>query len=108
MRSGLRPEKSVRAALDKLLNSGTDNFTVVDVRDRDEFAAGHIPAAINIPLASFAAKSTVLDKKKRIIVYCNSGGRSYDAYRKLMKLGYKNIDQAIFADWKAAGLPVSR
>ncbi|HFQ80564.1 MAG TPA: rhodanese-like domain-containing protein, partial [Desulfobacterales bacterium] len=104
----IETKKISPAALNKLLNSGADNFTIVDVRDRDEFAAGHIPTAVNIPLASFAAKSAVLDKKKKIIVYCNSGGRSYDAYRKLMKLGYKNIDQAIFADWKAAGLPVGR
>jgi hypothetical protein len=38
--------------------------------------------------------------------YCNSGGRSYNAYRKLMKLGYKNINQSIFADWKEQGLPI--
>ena len=81
---------------------------MVDVRDSEEFAQGHIPGSINIPVASFASQSEVLDKKKKIIVYCNSGGRSYNAYRKLMKLGYKEINQAIFADWKDASLPVER
>jgi rhodanese-related sulfurtransferase len=64
--------------------------------------------SINIPVASFASQSDILDKKKKIIVYCNSGGRSYNAYRKLMKLSYKDISQAIFADWKDAGLPVEK
>lgn len=95
------------ADLEKLLKSGADTFQLVDVRDKEEFAEGHIPGAINIPVASFASQSDVLDKKKKIIVYCNSGGRSYNAYRKLMKLGYKDFSQAIFADWKEAGLLVA-
>lgn len=92
--------------LKKLIDSGSGDFTVVDVRDPEEFAEGHIPGAVNIPVAEFASRSESLDKKKKIIVYCNSGGRSYNAYRKLMKLAYKDIAQAIFADWKEAGLSV--
>ena len=96
------------AELNGLIQKSDNSFTVVDVRDSEEFAQGHIPGSINIPVASFASQSEVLDKKKKIIVYCNSGGRSYNAYRKLMKLGYKEINQAIFADWKDASLPVER
>ncbi len=91
-----------------LLNSKADNFTVIDVRDMEEYQEGHIPGAINIPVATFASRSEILDKKKQIIVYCNSGGRSYNAYRKLKKLGYKNIHQAIFYDWKEKGLQVQQ
>ncbi len=47
-------------------------------------------------------------RTRRSIVYCNSGGRSYTAYRKLQKMDYKNIAQALFADWKGEGLPVAR
>lgn len=94
--------------LNMLIKSGADTFMVVDVRDAEEFMAGHIPGAINIPVATFASQSEVLNKEKRIIVYCNSGGRSYNAYRKLMKLGYKDINQAIFADWQEAELPVEQ
>jgi rhodanese-related sulfurtransferase len=83
-------------------------FTLVDVRDPKEFDEGHIPGAINIPSKTFAARSAGLDKDKLLIVYCNSGGRSYTAFRKLQKLGYKKIAQAIFADWKEAGLPVAK
>ncbi|MDH3359624.1 MAG: rhodanese-like domain-containing protein, partial [Desulfobulbaceae bacterium] len=92
--------------LNILITNESESFTLVDVRDEDEFNEGHIAGAINIPVAVFASQSEVLDKKKLIIVYCNSGGRSYNAYRKLMKLGYKKIKQAIFADWKEAGLPI--
>ncbi len=94
------------ADLAALIENGGDSFQLVDVRDPEEFGEGHIPGAINIPVASFASQSGILDKKKRIIVYCNSGGRSYNAYRKLMKLGYKKINQAIFFDWKEAGQEV--
>jgi rhodanese-related sulfurtransferase len=94
--------------LKALLDSKPGMITLVDVRDPNEFVEGHLPGAINIPATSFAASSGVLDKGKRIIVYCNSGARSYNAYRKLQKLAYPNIGQAIFADWKAAGLPVAK
>lgn len=91
-----------------LIKSSAANLTVVDVRDPEEFKAGHISGAVNIPVAAFASQSGALDKEKQIIVYCNSGGRSYNAYRKLQKLGYSKINQAIFADWQAAGLPVAK
>lgn len=94
--------------LKALMTTKPGTFTIVDVRDQAEFAAGHIPGAINIPVAVFAAGSGVLDKEKRIIVYCNSGGRSYNAYRKLQKLAYPKISQAIFADWEFDGLPVEK
>lgn len=90
-----------------MVNSGAGDFTIVDVRDESEFAEGHIPGAINIPVSRFAAESGKLDKKKKIVVYCNSGGRSYLGYRKLMKLSYKNIYQTLFADWKEAGMEVA-
>lgn len=93
-------------ALNDLAAEFGKSVIVVDVRDLEEFKESHIPGAINIPVATFASQSEMLDKEKKIVVYCNSGGRSYNAYRKLMKLGYKNINQAIFADWKEAGLPV--
>ena len=92
--------------LRNLISSKAEGITVVDVRDKEEYDEGHIPGSISIPVETFAINAHVLDKKKEIIVYCNSGGRSYQAYRKLMKLGYKNINQAIFADWRAKGYGV--
>ena len=96
------------AVVKALLDSAPATLTVVDVRDPKEFAEGHVPGAINIPVESFAAGSGVLDKGKQIVVYCNSGGRSYNAYRKLQKLAYPNIVQMIYADWQSDGLPVAK
>ncbi len=95
-------------ALKAMIDSGAADFTIVDVRDETEFAEGHIPGAVNIPVSRFATESGKLDKDKKIIVYCNSGGRSYLAYRKLMKLAYKNIYQTLFADWKEAEMEVEK
>jgi rhodanese-related sulfurtransferase len=94
--------------LKKLIDSGTGDLVLVDVRDEGEFKEGHIPSAINIPVETFASRSEVLPKEKKIIVYCNTGGRSYSAYRKLTKLGYSSIAQTLFADWKEAGMKVEK
>ena len=91
-----------------LIKSGAEDFVIVDVRDEQEYAEGHIPGAVNIPVASFASKSIILDKKKRIIIYCNGGERSNKAYRKLMKLGYKKRFQALFTDWEEAGQEIEK
>ena len=90
--------------LKRMIDSGAKDFVLVDVRDESEFKEGHIPTAINIPVETFAARSEVLPKEKKIIVYCNSGGRSYTAYRKLVKLAYQDIYQTIFSEWKEAGM----
>jgi rhodanese-related sulfurtransferase len=92
--------------LQVLMESKAGEITVVDVRDLSEFQEGHIPGAINIPVAELASQSNQLEKEKTIVVTCNSGGRSYNAYRKLMKLGYEKIAQTIFQDWKDQGLPI--
>jgi rhodanese-related sulfurtransferase len=94
------------AELAKLLKEKKDAYVLVDVRDEFEFAEGHIEGAINIPSETFASKSGVLPKDKGIIVYCNTGGRGYMAYRKLMKLAYPTIYQTTLAEWKEAGFPV--
>lgn len=104
----IETKKMVPNELNELIHSTKNDFTIVDVRDLSEYNEGHIPGAINIPVASFAKRSGELDKKKAIIVYCNAGNRSYKAYRKLMKLSYKKHYQALFADWKSAGYQVEK
>ncbi|MCK9391859.1 MAG: rhodanese-like domain-containing protein, partial [Syntrophales bacterium] len=84
------------------------DFVGVDVRDASQFREGHIPGAINIPSETFAAGSGVLPKEKKIIVYCNTGSRSYLAYKKLIQLAYPNIFQTLLADWKDMGLAVEK
>lgn len=96
------------AELDALIRAGKGDYVLVDVRDDMEFAEGHIPTAINIPAEKLAALSDTLPKEKRIIVYCNTGSRSYLGYKKLLGLAYPSINQALFAEWKEAGLPVEK
>lgn len=96
------------AELKKMIDSGAKDFVIVDVRDETEYREGHIPTAIHIPLETFAVRSEALPKEKKIVVYCNTGGRSYTAYRKLMKLAYPNIYQTLFADWKESGQAVEK
>lgn len=90
----------------RLIDGDRGQYVLVDVRDEAEYREGHIPTAINIPAENFASKQDILPKEKKIIVYCNTGGRSYMAYRKLVKMDYKNIFQTTLADWKEAGMPV--
>ena len=67
---------------------------LVDVRTAEEYAEGHIVGAINIDVQSpdFAEKISVLDKSRRVAVYCRSGRRSKMAAEQLTAAGYKVID----------------
>jgi rhodanese-related sulfurtransferase len=94
--------------LARLLREKKDEYLLVDVRDEFEYAEGHIPGAVNIPAAGLAAKPVQLPEDKKIIVYCNSGGGSMMAYRKMSKLAKASLLQAVFVEWKEAGLPVEK
>ncbi len=100
--------KVLPAELNEWIDTKRQDYVLVDVRDEAEFREGHISTAINIPAEQIATRSDVLPKEKKIVVYCNSGSRSYMAYRKLMRMEYKSIHQAIFADWKEAGYQVAQ
>lgn len=100
--------KMAPAEIKKLIEVKNTEYVLVDVRDEAEYNEGHIPTAINIPVEVFALRSDALPKEKKIIVYCNTGGRSYTAYRKLMKLAYPTIAQAYFAEWKEKGMTVEK
>jgi len=69
------------------------DYIILDVRRADEFAAGHIPGAINIANEDIVnTESDCLpDKDQTIYVYCRSGNRSKQASAKLAAMGYTNI-----------------
>ena len=78
-------------------------YIILDVRRPDEFAAGHIPNAINIANESIGTAEIpeLTDKDQLIMVYCRSGRRSKEAAEKLVKLGYTNIVEfGGILDWK--------
>ena len=68
-------------------------YIILDVRTVEEFAAGHIPGAINIPNEAIGTEEIpeLPNKAQRILVYCRSGNRSKQASEKLVALGYTNI-----------------
>ena len=79
------------------------DYIILDVRRPDEFAAGHIPNAINVPNETIGTAEIpeLPDKAQLIMVYCRSGRRSKEAAEKLLKLGYTNIVEfGGILDWK--------
>ncbi len=75
---------------------------LIDVRSEDEYAMGHIPSAVNIPLDRLETEisNVVRDKDQIVIVYCHSGMRSAVAAEILSDLGYKRIfDMGGIIDW---------
>ena len=78
-------------------------YIILDVRRPDEFAAGHIPGAINVPNETIGTDEIpeLPNKDQLIMVYCRSGRRSKEASEKLVKLGYTNIVEfGGILDWK--------
>ncbi len=64
---------------------GADACTVVDVREPHEFAAGHIPNALNMPMSRFDPQE--LPEGKPVVLVCQSGGRSRNALNKARAIG---------------------
>lgn len=65
---------------------------VVDVRTPEEFKTGHLPGAVNIPVADVEARIAEFgDKTKPVVVYCRSGNRSGRAKLMLEKAGYTDV-----------------
>ena len=72
-----------------------EGYVILDVREQDEYDAGHISGAILIPYTQIEAKANEMlpDKDQLILVYCRSGRRSKIAAEALAELGYTNIKE---------------
>jgi ArsR family transcriptional regulator len=83
--------------------------TVLDVRPEDEFALGHLPGALNIPLAELERRLTELPANREVIAYCRGPYcvLSFEAVAALRTRGYvvHRLEDG-YPEWKAAGLPV--
>ena len=80
-------------------------YIILDVRTPEEFSAGHIPGAINIPNEVIGTETIpqLPQKDQLILVYCRSGNRSKQASGKLVALGYTNIVEfGGILDWPGA------
>lgn len=86
MENTIDPAQAIR-----LLDAG--KVAAVDVREPDEYAAGHIPGAVLLPLDCIAAQAAqcLPDKDARLLVYCRTGRRSAEGCAKLRALGYRQV-----------------
>lgn len=84
-----------------------DSHALVDVREPHEWAAGHAPGAVHVPLAELHPDR--LPAAERLLCICRSGARSSRAVVALRSAGYDavNVDGGMNA-WHARGLPVVR
>jgi rhodanese-related sulfurtransferase len=82
---------------------------VLDVRPPEEYAAGHLPGALSVPLAELKAKLDSLPKRKAIVAYCRGPYCVYalEAVRLLRKKGLRasRLDEGV-VEWRARGLPL--
>lgn len=87
-----------------------EEFTLLDVREKDEVRQGFIPGSVHIArgFLEMQAANRIPDKSKKVIVYCAGGVRSAFAAKTLQDLGYTDVESANpgFGDWKDKGYPV--
>ncbi len=105
-RDGMEPV--TRSELRARMKAGL--VQVLDVRPEDEFAMGHLPGAINIPLARLKKQLSLLDPAKEIVAYCRGPYcvLSFETVAILRKKGFnvRRLEDGL-PEWRAAGLPIA-
>lgn len=89
----------------QVLMAQEQHYRILDVRSPEEYAAGHIPYAINIPMEQFGEEPPreLPDRNQMIFVYCVTGIRSMNIANRLARMGYKNIVEiGGIQDWHGA------
>ena len=83
---------------------------VVDVREPAEYAAGHVPGALNLPQADLATRLEELPRDRPLLLVCQGGARSLRAARFLHQVGFGRVASVAggTAAWAAAGRPLAR
>lgn len=87
---------------------------LVDVREADEFAVGHLPGAVHISRGMlefrFQAMPALQSRDIKIVLYCKTSGRAALAGAALLDMGYLNVQNIAggFDAWVAAGKPVAK
>jgi len=103
---GLRPVDHRELA--ELLRSGEG--LVIDVRPPEEYEAGHIPGAVNVPLEALPRRLAELPRGKEIVAYCRGPYcmLAVEAVRRLRKRGYsaRRLEDG-FPEWKSEGRPIA-
>lgn len=99
-------------AREELLERVRDGMvTVLDVRPPEEYAAGHVPGAVNVPLAELEEHLDELDQEHEVIAYCRGPHciLAFDAVARLRERGFtaRRMEDG-YPEWKLAGLPVDK
>lgn len=90
--AGLDSPETLKALIDSGVTKGEGEYRIVDVRPERKYQKGHIPTAINIPNGNLEESKETIPKDKKIIVYCETGGRAQAAAKnKLAPAGYDQI-----------------
>lgn len=110
--SASQPAAPVRVGVPEWIQAAQSPGTVIiDVRTPEEFNAGHVQGALNIPVESpdFAAQVSTLDPGTTYAIYCRSGNRSAVATAEMSGMGYTRLYDLDggFADLAAAGMPTA-
>jgi sulfur-carrier protein adenylyltransferase/sulfurtransferase len=104
---GAVPEWAPDEVKSRMSNGG--GYTVLDVREKEEFRDGHLPGAISVPrgFLDMRVEEVVPDKRAPLILYCAGGTRSLLAGRTLREMGYENVISMSggYGAWKGAGYP---
>jgi rhodanese-related sulfurtransferase len=101
---------SINAQEAYVLLESDDNITLLDVRTPKEFKEdGYIQSAKLIPLGVLAQNIEMINKSKKILIYCRSGNRSLSASRMLEKSGFEVINlSGGMVEWKKSGFSVQK
>ncbi len=84
-----------------------DDVWLLDVREDDEWAAGHVPDARHIPLGQLGDRAAEVPQDELVYVICRSGRRSARAAQALAGAGWRTVNVAGgMEDWAAAGRPM--
>lgn len=83
---------------------------LLDVRTAEEFAGGHVPRAVNIPIQALPQRLAEVPKDREVIVYCESGKRSARALDLLKEAGYTRVREmdGSMAAWREAGYAIEK
>jgi rhodanese-related sulfurtransferase len=85
-----------------------DGAWLLDVREPDEWAAGHVPGARHIPMGEVGARAAEVPQDQDVYVICRSGSRSARVAQALMGAGWQAINVGGgMQDWAAAGRPMT-
>ena len=89
---------------------GRDDVVILDVREHWEYAEGHIPGAVLLPLGSIPDRLSDIPQDKTVVAVCRSGNRSGQATQFLRQQGFDNVHnmEGGMIAWGESGLPVDR